>query len=710
MPSSRTRTRIVIAVCATLVVAAAAVPAAFLLRARLAEQHFRDAATAFAAAWRGGRLETVAYRGTAGAEVARQAAALTAGLTPTTKDTPASVDVLGTKGPTDGAGTVSLRVTWKLAQDRTWQYDTSAPLRDVDGAWRVEWSPAVVHPKLAAGQVLTTSRTPAGRGQIVGAGGEVLVTQRQVVNVGIQPGRAKDRRASAASVAAVVKVDPADLTRRVLAAPANAFVDVITLREEDYQAVRAQLQPIPGAVFQRTARSLGPSAGFARALLGTTGPATKEIVDAAKGRVGANDVTGLSGLQRRYDAQLAGTPGLTVQAGPAATAATATAAGSTAAGSTGATGATGTAAKGTPVTLFSAPAADGKDLVLTLDVGTQQAAEAALAASTKPAALVAIRASTGEVLAVANGPAAAAGYNRALIGRYPPGSTFKVATGFALLQSGLTPDTPVPCPAKITVNGRTFQNAEGEVLGTAPFHRNFADSCNTAFIGAAQKLSADQLHAAAEALGYGRPNQLGVDAFMGSVPATASQVEHAADAIGQGQVLTSPLVVASVAASVAAGHYAPPRLVLASGGADGAGSAGDGAASPSASGDPSSSAPAPAADASSPAVSSPAADGSSPAAAPAVTPLPAAPITALQGLMAEVVTSGTGTALKGVPGDPVHGKTGTAEFGNANPPATHAWFTGYQGDVAFAVVVEGGGFGGKVAAPLAADFLRRLPA
>jgi cell division protein FtsI/penicillin-binding protein 2 len=80
----------------------------------------------------------------------------------------------------------------------------------------------------------------------------------------------------------------------------------------------------------------------------------------------------------------------------------------------------------------------------------------------------------------------------------------------------------------------------------------------------------------------------------------------------------------------------------------------------------------------------------------------------LRDLMRAVVTDGTGTALKAVPGGPVHGKTGTAEFGTRNPPDTHAWFTGYQGDVAFAVVVEGGGFGAKVAAPIAADFLQRL--
>jgi cell division protein FtsI/penicillin-binding protein 2 len=70
-----------------------------------------------------------------------------------------------------------------------------------------------------------------------------------------------------------------------------------------------------------------------------------------------------------------------------------------------------------------------------------------------------------------------------------------------------------------------------------------------------------------------------------------------------------------------------------------------------------------------------------------------------------VVTSGTGTAAN-VPGQPVFGKTGTAEFGNANPPSTHAWFIGFRGDLAFAVLVEGGGVGGSVAAPIAARFLR----
>ena len=77
-------------------------------------------------------------------------------------------------------------------------------------------------------------------------------------------------------------------------------------------------------------------------------------------------------------------------------------------------------------------------------------------------------------------------------------------------------------------------------------------------------------------------------------------------------------------------------------------------------------------------------------------------------MLRSVVTEGTATALAGAPGGPVFGKTGTAEFGTATPPKTHAWFTGYQGDIAFAVLVEEGRSGGSVAAPIARSFLTAL--
>jgi len=89
-------------------------------------------------------------------------------------------------------------------------------------------------------------------------------------------------------------------------------------------------------------------------------------------------------------------------------------------------------------------------------------------------------------------------------------------------------------------------------------------------------------------------------------------------------------------------------------------------------------------------------------------PLQARPVGELRSLMRQVVTDGTGSVLKDVPGGPVSGKTGTAEHGTKSPPETRAWFVGWQGDVAFAVLVEEGRSGGTVAAPLVKRFLTDL--
>jgi cell division protein FtsI/penicillin-binding protein 2 len=97
-------------------------------------------------------------------------------------------------------------------------------------------------------------------------------------------------------------------------------------------------------------------------------------------------------------------------------------------------------------------------------------------------------------------------------------------------------------------------------------------------------------------------------------------------------------------------------------------------------------------------------DGDSPDEAP--DPLDPKVAGTLRTLMRQVVTEGT-AAPAGLPAG-VGGKTGTAEFGTGDPLPTHAWFIGFRGDLAFAVVVEDGGVGGRVAAPVAARFLANL--
>jgi cell division protein FtsI/penicillin-binding protein 2 len=205
-----------------------------------------------------------------------------------------------------------------------------------------------------------------------------------------------------------------------------------------------------------------------------------------------------------------------------------------------------------------------------------------------------------------------------------------------------------------------------------PFTTAFASSCNTAFVELTRDLDGAALREAGAAFGVGHTPRLGVPAFTGEVPETTPGTDTAASAIGQGRVLVSPLAVADVAATAARGASLAPSLVL--------------SPTPEASG----------ADE----------DGGGSGAAPSAREVAAA----LPALMREVVTDGSGTALASVPGGPVHAKTGTAEYGDGTPPRTHAWVTGWQGDLAFAVLVAEtpDAFGGQVAAPIAADLLERL--
>ncbi|NUR90125.1 MAG: cell division protein FtsI, partial [Nonomuraea sp.] len=86
--------------------------------------------------------------------------------------------------------------------------------------------------------------------------------------------------------------------------------------------------------------------------------------------------------------------------------------------------------------------------------------------------------------------------------------------------------------------------------------------------------------------------------------------------------------------------------------------------------------------------------------------LEASVVRALRDLMPAVISEGTAHAVRFPAG--TAGKTGTAEYGSGKEPPTHSWFIGYRGDLAFAVIVEGGGTGAAVAAPVSARFLSGL--
>ena len=588
------------------------------------------AANAYLHAWAAGDITGAAAHTDSPDAAARALTALRGDLRLTRVH--ATLGHVTTQGSSAGA---EAEVELTIADAGTWRYLTTLSLVRGHSGWVVHWTPKDINPLYDPGTRLTLQRSLPQRAALLDDHGQPLFAEQPVVDVGIEPQRLGAANAKTlVTVARVLHVDIKALTAAVEAAKPDQFVPVITLRRAAYDAVKARIYSLPGTVFRSSTQLLPPKTGFGRALLGTVGPATADVVARSHGRFAAGDQVGLSGLQLAFQQRLSGTATTAVVVRDR----------------------TGV----TIATLKTFPGAPGSDVRTTLDIATQEAAEAALAGETKPAALVAVRPSDGAVLAVANTPDATS-YDRALSGRYPPGSTFKVATTYALLAAGVTVSTTIPCPVSLTVDGKPFHNFEGETSASASFAADFAMSCNTAFIAASQRLGDQGLVKAATALGVGAGWHLPLDTFSGSIPAPADAADRAAEAIGQGRVLVSPLTMALMAAAVDSGQPRAPVLVT--------------------------SPPQPT--------------------SAALAPLDPARLAQLRPLMRKVVTSGT-AATAHLPSG-TFGKTGTAEFGTGNPPQTHAWFVGYRGDLAFAVLVEGGGVGGAVAAPLAARFLARLP-
>jgi cell division protein FtsI/penicillin-binding protein 2 len=441
----------------------------------------------------------------------------------------------------EGRADATLAWRWEVTDAAAWEYETTVRLVQDEDGWRVGWMPDDLAPDLSDGDTLGLRTLSPRRGDITGAGGVALVTERPVRRFGLDKTRVEASQVarSARRIARTLDVDATSYAERARAMGPDAFVEAVVLREEDARDVPSAYTDIPGAVALSDTLPLAPTREFAAALLGRVGPATAEIVEESEGRILAGDEVGLSGLQARYDEQLTGTPGTAVVARDA---------------------------KDRLRTLFEAPATDGADLATTLDPGLQQKAEAALASlgdGAPASALVAIRPSDGAILASANG-VGAAGADLASTGQYAPGSTFKVVSALALLRSGLAPADVVSCPATTVVDGRTFKNYDdypSSALGDITLTQAVAQSCNTAFIGNAARLRPGDLAAAAQALGLGTDHDLGFPVYFGQVPPPETETGAAADMIGQGTVLASPFAMATVAASVSAGRAVLPVLL-----------------------------------------------------------------------------------------------------------------------------------------------------
>jgi penicillin-binding protein A len=361
---------------------------------------------------------------------------------------------------------------------------------------------------------------------------------------------------------------------------------------------------------------------------------------------------------------------------------------------------------------------EGNDLVLTLNVKAQKLAESLLAG--KCGAAVVLNPKTGAVYVMASSPTfdpnlieqqdgyakiqatkapcspSAPLLNRATQGLYPPGSTFKIVTATAALESGkFTPDSSFYDPGYCEVYGKKVYNAGNpdqngpEAFGNVTLVTAFEHSINAVFCNIGKELGAKRVLDQAKRFGFYKvpPLETPSDSRSGSGlydPKTrelfdpkdpATEVDPGRLAFGQERLLVTPLQMAMVAAGIANhGTVMTPRLVKKVLAPDG---------------------------------------GVVTRLHPRKYSQAAKPKTAaeIRDMMVAAVQSGTGTAAQ-IPGVVVAGKTGTAETGERG--VYHAWFVFFAPAenpvLAGAVVVESqlNGFGGTVSAPIAKALMQAI--
>lgn len=377
---------------------------------------------------------------------------------------------------------------------------------------------------------------------------------------------------------------------------------------------------------------------------GATGKPKGERAEQMK-REGFPDgaLAGTSGLELAFDSTLAGTPGGKLLA---------------------------TGPDGTTVLAKTRPK-PGEPVRTTIDPGLQEATASALGDTYGGAA--AIDARNGNVLALAG---------LAFSAPQPPGSTFKIITASAALEEGITkPAEEFPVVSSATVGGREVSNAHDELCG-GTLVESFAKSCNSVFAPLGEKLGGKRLVEYAEKFGFNSPPSLYnerslalVDPPPSTIPEDLGDDVAGVSAIGQGEVLASPLEMASASQTIANGGVRSPTSMV---------------KDPELAGD-----------------------------YPDVTAVSPGAAKEVKKMMIAVVESGTGVA-GAVPGVKVAGKTGTAELGTVSggqpvgaaeaEQDVDAWFTAFapadKPKLAVAVmVVKAPGDGGTVAAPIAQQIL-----
>ncbi len=505
----------------------------------------------------------------------------------------------------------SFMATVDLAQQgRVWTYQGRFGLRRVDGNWKVEWAPSVVNPSLGSGERLAVVSEFPVRAPVLDANGDPLQVPAPAYVLGVWPERLSHPAATARAFASLAGLQTGQVLGQITAAPPHRFLRLATLDSTTYASLRGHLDNVPGLVVRPESQRLFQAK--ATGLVGEVGSEINEQLRAEGAFYAPGSTVGLSGLEQAYQRQLLGTPTTEVVVVNSAGAQTGV--------------------------LAQWPGAAGTPVRTTINSRVQNAALTALDGVSSSGEIVAVQASTGAVLAVAQHQASGAlPAGGALNAKLMPGTAFTIVSAAALISIGLKTDTPISCANSFTVGGQTFTSyGTGE---QKPFSTDFAEGCNTAFTIVSERLPASQWAQVVKEFGIGADwSQLPVPAFSGSVPSSPGGADLAAQTIGQGNVRMSLLSMAMVAATADSGRSHAPQVIQTS---------------------------------------------PDPASAPG-TALDPGMISALRGLMRGAVGSGAAQAAS-LRGAQVYGQVGMVHTGTG----WMSWFVGYRGDIAIAAIESG---------------------
>ncbi|MGD8398799.1 MAG: penicillin-binding protein 2 [Anaerolineae bacterium] len=574
---------------------------------------------------------------------------------------------------------VTFQVTFHSALAGDFAVENRMNLAHGQGEWEIEWSPALILPQLGDETVVRlTTRTPS-RGNIYDRDGLGLAVQGELVEVGVVPREIEEEAALLAQLSAILGQSAASLQARYADAQPDWYVPLGRIDVETAQAYYDALSTTPGIKLDKAwTRSYHPEM-IAPHVVGIIGPIPEEEVDLWRTQgYSGDEMVGQMGLERWGEPYLSGQQGarleiLSLEGGVVAV-------------------------------LADQPARESSSIYTTFERDFQKRIQEIL--GQRLGAIAVLEANTGRVLALATYPgfnpnAFATGIsasawqnlqadlrrplvNRATQGTYPPGSVFKIVTMTAgMEEGGLDASSSFVCRGTWTGLGpewpKTCWLRSGH--GNISLDRALTVSCDITFYQVGLLLngiSQEVLPDYARRCGFGALTGIEVAEEPGLVPdpewkiATKGEGWAPGDsvnlAIGQGELLVTPLQVAVMVAAVGNGGTLYRPQVVETIAADPAQP--DWAFEPSIAGQ---------------------------------LPISADNLAVIEGSMYRVTSSREGTAYEAFEGLelPVAGKTGTAESGQELP---HAWFAGYapadNAEIAIAVIVENSGEGAAYAAPL----------